>query len=103
MTDEIKKCYKFLNLPYDATIDQLKDRESTLIKYYKKKSKDTNTNNKEKIMFVRTATNKIYESILNNDKEKHTFFSTLPSEIIFLLFVLFVNCFLLVTLIVSLL
>lgn len=93
MTKEIKKCFRLLNLPYNANLDDLKEKERALIKYYRAKAIKTGVSHDENIAFVRIASEKLYEYISNNKEEyKGLYFETTPTEIGMQLIMLVLNC-----------
>lgn len=102
MTKEIRKCYKLLNLPYNADLNDLKEKERSLIKYYKIKEEKTGENHSEDIAFVHIASEKLHDYILNNKDERKGIFSTTWSDISMQAFVLLIMIFCVVTCFIAL-
>ena len=83
MIDEIKKCYDFLGLSYDATLEQLDERERELTNRYM----NNGTNHNQDIAFVKIARDKVYNYIVN-EKSNTTGFNTKWGDIGTMLFIL---------------
>ena len=66
MTKEIKKYYKYLDLPYDATEQDALTREKAIIKVLRAKAIKQKKNYNEEINKVAEYTNKVIENIKNN-------------------------------------
>ncbi len=88
MNKEIRKCFRHLGLPYNASIEDLEEKEHALIKYYKDKEK-TGENHNEDIAFVRIASDKLREYI-DAKGNSNTHFITKPADIGTLLFILLI-------------
>ncbi len=71
MTKELKKAYSFLDLKYEATIEEIQTRRKILIKILRAKNIKKHKNHIEKIKKINACT----ELILDNIKK-----SGIPSE-----------------------
>ncbi len=90
MTKEIKNYYKFLDLRYDSSIEDVKLRQKILIKLLRAKSIRTGNSNKEKIMKINTASNKIINFIKQNGvpNDNRMYFDTTTNSVAVQTFVL---------------
>lgn len=66
MNKELKKSYKYLDLAYSATIDEVKCRENALLKIYNAKSKESKRNYDNEIKLIEKSACLIVENIKNN-------------------------------------
>ena len=96
MTKEIKKCFKFLRLPYNATVDDLHEKEQVLISHYKAESVRTGVNHDEDIAFIKIASEKLYDYIINK-KANCTFFDVKLADVGTMAFLLAMNLICIVT------
>lgn len=90
MTKELKKCYCYLDLPYNSTIEQVDSQVKVFIKILRAKALKTGKSKSKKINKIVLCANKIKENIEKNGVpqiEETTHFST-PKELSTQLFVL---------------
>ena len=76
MKRKLRNSYNYLDLTYQATIEDVERRKSALIKLFNSKSKEKNVSYDKKIKDVEKAANNIIENIKNNglpNKEYHRF------------------------------
>lgn len=88
MTKDIKKCYKLLKLPYNASIEDIDEKEHALINFYRNKEK-TGEDHAEDIAFVKIASDKLRAYIMEKGKD-NTYYKTSLADIGALLFTLLV-------------
>lgn len=86
----LKNSYNYLDLTYKATIDDVKRRETALIKLYNTKAKEKNKSYENKIISVQKAADNIITNIKNNGipKEEYHRYECNLSSIITLFVVL---------------
>lgn len=87
MTNEIKNCYDFLQLPYDATIEQLESKEQELTKKYMKETSDNGIDHDKDIAFVKLAKDKVYRYMVDQ-RSNASFYNAKWSDIGTMLFIL---------------
>lgn len=63
MNKKLKKCYSYLNLPYNANIDEVENNEKALIKILQTKSQKNSKRYDKKIKQVVDYSNEIIENI----------------------------------------
>lgn len=76
MEKNLRKCYQNLELPYNATIEQVEAREKALIKILSAQENDKKTSCDAKINNVKVSANKIVENIKKHgipNEENHDF------------------------------
>ena len=66
MNKSLKKCYHYLDLPYNATEEDVITRENALIKILKAKETKNKVSYEEKINRVMSSANLIIENIKTN-------------------------------------
>ena len=66
MPKEIKRCYKLMDLSYSSTVEQVKEKESFMIKLLQEKEVKKKKSYKQKINIVLTSANQIIEYIKKN-------------------------------------
>ncbi|MBE5741473.1 MAG: hypothetical protein E7351_02990 [Clostridiales bacterium] len=88
MTKELKKCYQYLDLPYDADEEQILTREKVLIKILHAKALEKGVSYDKKVDKIVKCTNIIMENIKNNGipKENRHYFENSFETIISLIF-----------------
>ena len=67
MDKELRKCYQKLDLPYDATEEQVELRKKVLIKIYSAKANDKNISTEKEIEEVEISASLILENIKKRD------------------------------------
>ena len=76
MEKDLKKCYQDLELPYNATIEQVEAREKALIKILSAKENNKKISYEREIGEVKISANKIVENIKKHGipkEENHDF------------------------------
>lgn len=88
MTSQIKKCYRILDLPYNASVDEVKTRQKILIKLIRAKGLKTGKTNEKKIKQINIATEKIVFNInkFGIPKQTGTQFETDVNGVVNLIF-----------------
>lgn len=83
MTKEIKKCYYYLDLPFNATVEQVKVREKVMIKILRAKGMKLGKSYKDEINKVVLSAEGIFDYIKKNGipKEKEPTFDTSISSL----------------------
>ena len=78
MEKNLKKGYRYLDLAYSATIDEIEARKVALIKMLKAKERDKNISCEKEIFKVENSANILIENIKNNGipKEYHHFIAS---------------------------
>jgi len=66
MTKELKKCYYNLDLPFNATIEQVKTQEKMLIKILRARALKTGKSQNKKIDKIVISANKVQQNIEKN-------------------------------------
>ena len=66
MTRELKKCYYYLDLSFNATVEQVKTQEKILIKILRAKALKKGVSQKKKIDKIVYCANMIEENIIKN-------------------------------------
>lgn len=92
MEKNLKKSYYYLDLPFNATVEDVQTREKALIKILKAEEKEKNISKQKEILTVKNSAITIIENIKNNGipkEESHRFESSTESIIILLLVLLF--------------
>lgn len=93
MNKDLKKCYECLDLPFEATIEDVQVRKNALIKIYNNKSIEKGISYDKQIGLVETSAKAIIENIKNNGipkEEAHHFESSWKSVSILLITFVFV-------------
>ena len=90
MLKKIKKCYFYLDLPYNATLEQVKTQEKMLIKILRARALKTGKSQKKKINRIAECANFIQENLEKNGipNIKECSFNTSGKELVTQLFVL---------------
>ena len=85
---QIKKCYKILDLPYNASLEEVKLRQKVLIKLIRAKGLKSGKLNEKKIKEINIAANKIEFYINKNGpaKTSGTRFETSFDDVVNLIF-----------------
>ena len=73
MNKELKKCYEYLDLPINSTIEDVQAREKALIKIYQSKAQEKGVSYEKQIGLVETYAREIIENIKNNGVVKEEF------------------------------
>lgn len=75
MKKDLKKCYHYLDLHYNATIEQIQTREKALIRILNVKEKEKNVSLEKEKKLVNEFSEKLINNIKNNGtpKEPHYF------------------------------
>ena len=84
MERKLKLSYRCLDLPYQATAEEVKRRERALIKIFTAKAKEKNISYSKQIDAVQKASDVILENIKNNGiptKKYHRFEASVSSII----------------------
>ena len=79
MTNELKKCYYNLDLPFNATIEQVQTQEKMLIKILRARALKTGKSQNKKIDRIVKSANKIQQNLEKNgipDVKECSFSST---------------------------
>ena len=99
MLSQIKRCYNYLDLPYNASIEDVQTRQKVMIKLIRAKGLKTGKLNEKKIKKINIAAEKIifyinkYGPAKNGFKFETDINSTINLLFAFLLsFVLFATC-----------
>ena len=75
MDKELKKCYHYMDLPYNSTLEEVQLRRNILIKIYNSKTSVNGKNYSKKIDKIELCTTKIIENInkfgVPTDKQPH--------------------------------
>ena len=84
MEKKLKKCYCCLDLPYNATIDEVEAREKAMIKVLNAKENETKISCEKEIEEVQISSKTIVENIKKNGipKEEYHRFSTSNESLI---------------------
>ena len=84
MPREIKKCYYQLNLPFSASVEDVKRQEKVLIKIQRAKALKHGKSRKNKIEKIAISANKIISNIELNGQpnEKEVCFNTSPKALL---------------------
>ncbi len=92
MDKEIKRCYHYMDLKYDSTIDEIKSRQKIMIKIFRAKSINSGKSYKNQIAKVNSSTSKILDYIKVNGIPKASLFnfSSTINEVATLTFVLII-------------
>lgn len=92
MEKELKKCYHYMDLRYDSTIEEIKSRQKIMIKIFRAKSVKSGKSYKNEIAKVNNSTNKILANIKQNGIPKASIFnfSSTVNEVATLIFVLII-------------
>lgn len=92
MDKEIKRCYHYMDLKYDSTIDEIKSRQKIMIKIFRAKSINSGKSYKNQIAKVNSSTSKILDYIKENGIPKASLFnfSSTINEVATLTFVLII-------------
>ena len=70
MKKELKKCYHYLDLNYDATIEEIQTREKALLRILNVKSKEKNVSFEKKKELVKSYAETLITNIKNNGTPK---------------------------------
>ena len=73
MKKSLKRCYRCLDLPYDATEEEVISRENALVKILKSEALEKNISQNKKIKEVQNSSKVIIENIKNNGIPKEEF------------------------------
>ncbi len=97
MTEEIKQMYKFFNLDFDASVEDVKGRQKSMIKVERAKAIKRGVSNKKKINQIALMGEELVHFIETNgvqEKEKVTFDTKLSDVIteLSLAFIAFIVC-----------
>ena len=97
MDKELKKHYHFMDLKYDATVEEIKSRQKVMIKVYRAKGIKTGKSYKNEIARVNFATSKILSNIKQNGIPKGNLFNFSSSindmaTLIFVLIIMMIIC-----------
>lgn len=79
MKAEIKRCYNYLDLPFDATIQDVELRQKVMIKIYRAKALKTNKSYQDKIDRINNSALTLIDFIDKNGVQKPAIFSFKPS------------------------
>ena len=71
MNRKLKKCYHYLDLSYDATIEEIQTREKALIRILNVKSKEKNITFEKEKQMIKKYSEKLIDNIKNNGIPKN--------------------------------
>lgn len=94
MEKNLKKCYHCLDLPYNATADEVETRKNALVKILNSKAEEKNKSYTKEIEKIENSAGLILTNIKNNgisEKVNHCFESSTESIICLLIVLAFVG------------
>ena len=89
MTREIRKCYHYLDLPYNSTEEEVRYNEKAMIKIARAKAIKTGKNSTKRVQQIATSSDKVLDYIKKNGVgEEHQFYKPSTERLSTLIFAL---------------